>query len=66
VDIRFDGEKHSSVPDLEDLVYGNVGKNAVLDELVEEVSVGIGEKKYVGRDLNMVMLRSRGLVGDHV
>lgn len=46
VDIRFDGEKHSSVPDLEDLVHGNVEKDVVLDGLVvEEVHAEAGEKK---------------------
>ncbi|KAG0649446.1 Lactose permease [Hyphodiscus hymeniophilus] len=46
VDICFDGEKHSSVPDLEDLLNGNVTKDVVLDGLVvEEVYSEVGEKK---------------------
>ena len=47
VDVRFDGVKHSSVPDLEDLVEGKVQKDAVLEGLaIEKVGVSItGEKK---------------------
>lgn len=47
VDVRFDGVKHSSVPDLEDLVEGKVQKDAVLEGLaIEKVGVSVaGEKK---------------------
>jgi hypothetical protein len=46
VDKRFDGVKHSSVPDLEDLLEGKVSKDTVLEGLeVETQKVDFGKKK---------------------
>ena len=46
VDVKFDGEKHSSVPDLKDLISGNVTKDIVYEGLaVEEVHLGGGGEK---------------------